>query len=37
VHKYSEEKQNIYDNNNAISHTLSGNWRRTKRILHEKE
>ena len=37
VHKYSEEKQNIYDNNNAISHTLSGNWRRTKRILNEEE
>jgi len=37
VHDYSEEKHYIHDRNNAISNTVSGNWRRTKKILDEEE
>lgn len=37
VHKYSEEKKDSYDNKNTVSHTLSGNWHRTKKILDEEE
>jgi hypothetical protein len=37
LHKYTEEKKYLYKHNNALSHSLSGNWHRTKKILNEEE